>query len=521
MSAGRALWRGVLVPCLLGALLSVAPAWSAELVEVRVGNHPTFTRVVFEFDVATGYRIERRAAGEAENVIVVTLDAASRPRNIVSNSPGVASVSVEEGLSRAVARISARKPGLPIKEMILRDPPRIVLDLMLGESAPVVAPAKPPSAPVVVEPEPEPVRIARPAPEPEAPVVEPASKPEIAALAPEPTAMEALPAPEPTAVEPAPAPEPEIGAAETDFEPEVVAEPVAPPESVVGEVEEEVVAVEELAPAAEEERALDAEVTPDLPRSPDQDAARSGLPEAPLGPEPESWEAPFDIPTVGAIAGGALALILVVFFVVRRRRALPNDLDVMALAAEGEDVDEASDDDRIPKGGFSMEAPVVGEAHPAEDFELDDSEQPNDENKPIDSLATEPGAAPGLSDEAPHEKEAMTMENQDLPITRMDSEAVTQPGAGAALVGLGEDSDIARIVQELERRVAHLETRLDESVEARERLERQVAAQSEELRVQRAAIARTQRALRSLNRAEEEQATEPALRDPSQPSGSE
>jgi hypothetical protein len=44
-----------------------------------------------------------------------------------------------------------------------------------------------------------------------------------------------------------------------------------------------------------------------------------------------------------------------------------------------------------------------------------------------------------------------------------------------------------------------------------------VAAQSEELRVQRAAIARTQRALRSLNRSEEEQATEPALRDPEKP----
>ena len=48
------------------------------------------------------------------------------------------------------------------------------------------------------------------------------------------------------------------------------------------------------------------------------------------------------------------------------------------------------------------------------------------------------------------------------------------------------------------------------------RLERQVAAQSEELRVQRAAIARTQRALRTLSRGEEEKATEPALRDDAQ-----
>ena len=96
---------------------------------------------------------------------------------------------------------------------------------------------------------------------------------------------------------------------------------------------------------------------------------------------------------------------------------------------------------------------------------------------------------------------------------RTASELPTQIGAGVA--GAAGESDIARLVQELERRVAQLETRLDESVDARERLERQVAAQSEELRVQRAAIARTQRALRSLNRGEEEQATEPALREPS------
>jgi hypothetical protein len=234
---------------------------------------------------------------------------------------------------------------------------------------------------------------------------------------------------------------------------------------------------------------------------------------------PEPQKAPFDIATVGMIAGGALALLLFVFFVIRRRRALPNDMDVTALAAEGGSADEASDDGRIPKEGFSMEMPVGGEAAPAEDFEVGISDEPSDEEKPIDSIASESDVASGLFDEAPQEEEAMTMENQDLPITRMDSEAATQMGAGAALVGATEDSDIARIVQELERRVAHLETRLDESIDSRERLERQVAAQSEELRVQRAAIARTQRALRSLNRSEEDQATEPALRDPSKPAG--
>jgi uncharacterized coiled-coil protein SlyX len=482
--------HGILVPCLLWAFASAAPVWSAELIQVRVGSHPTFTRVVFEFDVATGYRIERRADGEAEDVIVVTLDAAARPRNIVSRSPGVASVSVEEGFDRAVARISTRKAGLPIKEMILRNPPRVVLDLMLGESAPVAVAVEPIPVPAVAEPE---------------PVSEPAPAPAVAE-------------PEPVS-EPTPAPavaEPEFATAEPESEPEVVAEPVAPPDSVVDEFAEEE-GLGEPVRVAGEERA--SEAAPDFPGSPDGRVDRRRVVEMPPAAQAESRKVPFDTTTAGAIAGGVLALILVAFFAVRRRRALPNDMDVTALAAESEAQDEAGDDGRIPKDGFSMDGPAIGQASSAEDFEIGVSEPTSDENKPIDSIATGPAAAPGLFDEALQEKEAETMENQDLPITRIDSEAPTHLGVGAGLVGTGEDSGIASIVQELESRIAHLETRLDESVDARERLERQVAAQSEELRVQRAAIARTQRALRSLNRSEEDQATEPALREPPKPAG--
>jgi len=571
--AWRVLRRGVLAPCLAWAIASVAPAWSAELVEVRVGNHPTFTRVVFEFDAPTGYRVERRAEGEPENVILVTLDATSRTRHIASHSPGVESVSVEEGFDHAIARITTREPGLPIKEMILRNPPRVVLDLMLGPSAPAepalakaVAEAKPAPEPEAPAAKPEP----KPAPKPEAPAAKPAPKPEVLAAkpapkpevlaakpepkpapkpslpavppAPKPEAPAAKPAPkpealaakpeprpapkpvvapvepEPTVLKPVPAPKPgpERGDAETEFEPEVIAKPAIPPEPAVDETGKEVAAVEKAPRAPEEKRAPEA--APARPRSPDRGAARRAA-EARPAAETKPWAMPFDVPTTGMIAGGALVLILVVFLMIRRRRALPNDLDVTALAAEGESADEASDDGRIPKGGFSMDHPIGGASHPAEDFEFGIAGEPRDEDKPVDSIASESGVGAGLFDEAPQEEEAMTMENQDLPITRMSSEAATQVGARAAYGGASEDSDIARIVHELERRVAHLETRLDESIDARERLERQVAAQSEELRVQRAAIARTQRALRSLNRAEEDQATEPALREPPKPAG--
>jgi septal ring factor EnvC (AmiA/AmiB activator) len=120
----------------------------------------------------------------------------------------------------------------------------------------------------------------------------------------------------------------------------------------------------------------------------------------------------------------------------------------------------------------------------------------------------------GLYDEDSEGEKPMDMETTtDLP-TERDHFSVPP----ATVMG-GGDSDVAKLVQELASRIANLETRLDEANDSRERLERQDAAQSEELRVQRAAIARTQRALRSLSRSEEDQATEPALREPSQPAG--
>jgi len=94
--------------------------------------------------------------------------------------------------------------------------------------------------------------------------------------------------------------------------------------------------------------------------------------------------------------------------------------------------------------------------------------------------------------------------------------AVSGMGIGSVSPGAADSSeDTGRMMQEFERRIASLESRLDDVVDARERLERQVAAQTEELRVQRAAIARTQRAVRNLSRTEDEGgATEPAIRDP-------
>ena len=84
----------------------------------------------------------------------------------------------------------------------------------------------------------------------------------------------------------------------------------------------------------------------------------------------------------------------------------------------------------------------------------------------------------------------------------------------AAPSGAVDNEGIMRMIRELATRVSDLETRLEDAVDAKERLERQVAAQTEELRVQRAAIARTQRAVRNMSQPAEDAPTEPAPRTP-------
>ena len=41
-------------------LLIAVPAQANRIVQVRVGNHPTFTRLVCEMDAFAGYQVERR-----------------------------------------------------------------------------------------------------------------------------------------------------------------------------------------------------------------------------------------------------------------------------------------------------------------------------------------------------------------------------------------------------------------------------------------------------------------------------
>jgi hypothetical protein len=237
---------------------------------------------------------------------------------------------------------------------------------------------------------------------------------------------------------------------------------------------------------------------------------------------------------IGGIAAALLGLAAIAL-VLRRRRALPNDLDVTAIAEEVERASEAPG--RIPSGGFAMgddsetaapaprdssladlfDAPAEKAATPpaAHPAPTPPAAHPAPSAPPIpvaaaaaDSLFDDAGLTPGEPDAK--QGDAPMTEEMDFPVDRRMNPPAPPPRMGGSAA---PSPDLMRMFQDFERRIATLEARLDESNEAREKLERQVAAQSEELRVQRAAIARTQRALRTMTRGEEDKATEPALRE--------
>ncbi len=365
---------------LLAALLLATPGRAADVVAVRVGDHPTYTRVVFQLDAPAGYGIERRTAEDGTSEILVRMDAGSTPRSLDRRTVMVERISVEEGQDRSTARIRLRKNPSRVRELILTNPPRLAFDLVFPE--PMLAAAK--------------RRTAEKAALAQAPGAEPDPKAAPPSSAGKPTLKaDVLPGAKPTA--------------------KAVVPPGAKPEVLPG-----------VKPTAE------AVVPPGAkPR-----AKADVLP----GVKPTA-SADVDWVFYGSfLAGGILLAIFVATWL--RRRSLPSDVEVTAVA------NSVAADDR-----------------------------------------------------------------REIAATDGDSEASEatpeMPRAGFA----GVEVDVARRLLEFERRVEQVEARLDTSSDTRERLERQVAAQGEELRVQRSAIARTQRALRSLSRGDAEEATEPARRD--------
>jgi len=523
-------------------LLSAGDASAARVVDVRVGKHAEFTRVVFELDAPAGYRIER--GGPDDRELIVLMDAQGNGKRIGAKQALIESVELEPQGFRSVGRIQLAGRELRLKEMILANPPRIVLDVMRPEDRPIVrlpaakstpvastpaAPKTPPAPRATAAPaKPQTPRIAQVEAAPPAPAKRAAQDPSTRAAIPEPL-LEADPRLQEIVLDGI-----EVAQVEQLEEVEIAANaPAERPQDLLG-----------IAPPPKPARdAADPLAGDGKPRAPRPNAAAPSLAVArarsTASAEPEP-EASFDLVTVG-MAGGGLLLLLGGLLIWRRRRtASATPLDFDDDAGLGDENPFAAEDGALtdssegatreqgfgsPDGDEQTQDPVsaTGRAgEPAEPVEpMGDlfAGFDSDEAPPSDIPVTEPA----FRDNAATSIQEPTQTQEG---TRMDTQTTDHTAtrvmdmASGPITGAAPQADQSELVRELERRVLSLETRLEEMLESRERLEKQMAAQTEELRVQRAAIARTQRAVRNINRTEEDAPTEPALRDPERPDGS-
>ncbi len=501
---------------------------AAEIVEVRVGRHAEFTRVVFELDRAAGYRIERTVSASGVTELVVSVEATSIPRHIDSPKLLITSVDVTPSGGRSIARIAIVKDGLRLKEMILSNPPRIVLDVL--SDAPVVA---------------------------KAPVVRKASTPTIVAASVAASKKSAPKAPSVVAKTPTPVEVVELEAPSKTV-PSVDKTSSGTSDSVTESASEAVVTVEKASddslsaldsaaksdsdsistrtaaldewpadPAIEDE--IDSKAADQLEQEAQSDAVarahalvdkNAPIPASetrlPLQSPSEEANASASSPAANALrpmvaktesdgdggimtwalaAIGFVVLLLGGALVMRNRNRSDEDSDLDGTAADNPFSEADSGADQMNQSGTQGAALSDASSGP-EDATIatgsKDLEEKESESVVFDS-----------------EEEAMEVISRDAV-----NESLGMPPEMGAL-----PAEFQQMIRDMNGRVQALEGRIDELVDSRDRLERQVAAQTEELRVQRAAIARTQRAVRNLARPEDEEqeATEPALRDPNQP----
>ncbi|MFK7895594.1 MAG: hypothetical protein AB8G23_07140 [Myxococcota bacterium] len=558
---GLRIGRGVFSLCLaLGLLVSAASAWAAEVVEVRVGRHPEFTRLVFELDRAAGYRIKRTHAG-ADSELEISLEATSIPRNLRSSQTLIERVDLTPSGSRSVARIKLTEDGFRLKEMILSSPPRIVLDLVKERSiAKSPAPSnvttktatnekaapKKSSASSSSRAEIEAQRSAAAAEKraadkraaeqrlaekkqaAEKRASELAAKAEAAAeekraeLARVAEAAKAKAAQAEAKAKEVAAATAAAAKAKADAAAKATADAVAKTAEKSRELAENAsagasAAVENAAAAAKRAPAPNVARTEPKPKTPRPMVAKKET------EDDQGWMT-WALMAAGALVVGGAGLLFA------RRRGGSEEVDFSEDEDEVDFGDDAvtgvaSEEDENPFADLSGANDAVSAS--AEDattvmpFGEEAATTPFADDDGMDGEATTIVPIPD------DEKESETVlfegaeENENMDDMEVISrDQVNESLGDAAMPPMGGvPEEFQQMMREMNSRMQALEGRCDELVDARDRLERQVAAQTEELRVQRAAIARTQRAVRNLARPEdagEDEPTEPALRDPNQ-----
>jgi len=519
---GRGAGHGIGILWLaLACLVGASTAMAAEIVEVRVGRHAEFTRVVFELDRAAGYRIERANPSPGVSELVVSLEATSIPRRIRSSKSLIEQVEVEPSGPRSVARVRLAKGGLRLKEMILASPPRIVLDVLSDEpvardtssagSASRKSTASGPTSPSTPSSTTRAAKSARARADADAAAKTAArATTRSASTPPAKSVARSTPSGDPStkgAGRAAAADETAKAAPRTATASDATAgaRQAARADSGGGADSEEPSGAMKILQEREEalaRAAREPSTSTRVERPAAKADARPRVAKKTAKDDGGGW-------MTWAMAGAGAVVLLLGGFVFWRRRQGGEEVDF--------DADDAPQDDAPIEFGRSPSSAAAEADNPFAGLMEDEDEQLTlgAQDETPSPTTGDGGDAFAFGDAGDGEKE------KDVEEMEMISRDAVNESLGGMPSAMGGASDeFQQMMREMNRRVEALEGRIDELVDARDRLERQVAAQTEELRVQRAAIARTQRAVRNLARPEDEpEATEPALREPNPPGG--
>jgi hypothetical protein len=471
------------IPVLVSGALWAAPAGAARVVDVRVGTHPDYTRVVLELDGPAGYRLRTQdlPSGQSEVVIELEADGAFA---LAGRRGLVESVRVKPQGTGSVALLRLKTANPRITETKLANPERIVIDVRPGTAAvarKTAAPRKTQAA-----------RTAEPAPKADPdPKPEPVRKAE---LAPQPSGGATLAPPADSMFEPGPpAPLLEDQIAEAEAWKPPSQGPAAT--GSAGETRETLPSTSAPPPteSAKAPTGAPAEIPPSQPTP--------GLASEEIDPLAELDEAESGgfvsalVARSGTVALAALIMVLLgAWLMLKRRAARPTREAYPRLPP----LDEITTQERT----FAEETADEVDAGllPAPPFvEVAEEEPTVAARRAEDEAWPEP---PQVEEEPMQPPPGPLFE----PAVRVPPPAVAEP-AGAPEIAWPEaeagSPETVRILQEIERRLRHLEVRIDELADSSERIDRQLGSQGEELRVQRAAIARAQRVLRALTRPED------------------
>lgn len=385
---------------------------------------------------------------QTDGVVTIELQASAMPKAVTAKSQQLSWVRVEPIGASTLVKIELKGPAR-VKQMVLTSPHRIVLDVFADASAA----SRPASAPVA----PEPVAVS-------SATTEPRFTDEDALVGKEATD---LLGPDPAAL-----PGDEIAA--TEGAPEEFAEP-----------------------SADSAEAGGAEPVDPLASAPAPDAKPATTKAAKRDQGLLDWiQNPYIL--------GILAIVMLGLVVILRRQRPAAPVEV---AEAHEESSAASLFEPAPEASTEFaEEPAVAASTGAFDFDT----------------GVEADAADGTADDAPRREIASPFEFAPSSVPEPEKPDLGR-AHGAMLSTIGAVTSTAAYetqsptatgglsMAELDRRLALLEQRLEEVIDAKDRLERQVSAQTEELRVQRAAIARTQRVVRTIAKTED-MATEPVPR---------